>query len=70
MKIPFNKAYLAGKELDYIGQAKSYCGDGSFTRLCHAWLEENTGCVKALLSHSCTAALEMAALLLDIQPGD
>ena len=70
MKIPFNKSYLAGKEFEYINQAKSYCGDGAFTRLCHAWLQDNTGASKALLTHSCTAALEMSALLLDIQPGD
>jgi len=45
-------------------------GDGPFTKRCHAWIEAKTGCAKALLTHSCTAALEMAALLLDIQAGD
>lgn len=45
-------------------------GDGSFTKRCHGWIEKHTGTHKALLTHSCTAALEMAALLLDIQPGD
>lgn len=45
-------------------------GDGPFTKRCHRWLESHTGCNTALLTHSCTAALEMAALLLDIQPGD
>ena len=70
MNIPFVKSYLTGKELAYIQQAKSYCGDGVFTRHCHAWLEKNTGTHKALLTHSCTAALEMAALLIDVQPGD
>jgi dTDP-4-amino-4,6-dideoxygalactose transaminase len=45
-------------------------GDGPFTKRCHLWLENKTGCAKALLTHSCTAALEMSALLLDIQPGD
>jgi len=45
-------------------------GDGPFTKRCHAWLEERTGAKKAMLTHSCTAALEMAALLLDTQPGD
>jgi len=45
-------------------------GDGPFTKRCHGWLEQKTDCAKALLTHSCTAALEMAALLLDIQPGD
>src|SRR5690606_23767404 len=48
----------------------SLAGDGPFTKRCHAWLEERTGCNTGLLTHSCTAALEMAALLLDIQPGD
>lgn len=71
--IPFNKPYMTGNELRYIGQAydnKQLSGDGSFTRLCHTWLEQRIGCKKALLTHSCTAALEMAALLLDLQPGD
>lgn len=70
MNVPFNKFYLTGKELEYIAQLKSYSGDGSFTHLCHAWLEKNTGSSKVLLTHSCTAALEMAALLIDTQPGD
>lgn len=72
-KIPFNRPYMTGREFDYIEQAKSgnkLAGDGPFTKKCHHWLEENTGSVRALLTHSCTAALEMAALLLDIQPGD
>jgi dTDP-4-amino-4,6-dideoxygalactose transaminase len=71
--IPFNKPYLTGKELHYISEAHSggqLAGDGKFTRLCSTWLEERTGCHKALLTHSCTAALEMAAILADIQPGD
>ncbi|MDT8442344.1 MAG: dTDP-4-amino-4,6-dideoxygalactose transaminase [Desulfuromonadales bacterium] len=71
--IPFNKPYMTGKELWYISQAHHQgvlAGDGSFTRQCHAWLEAQTGCHKALLTHSCTAALEMAALLADIGPGD
>jgi len=64
---------MTGKELWYISQAHHkgmLAGDGDFTRKCHSWLEENTGCLKALLTHSCTAALEMAAILADIQPGD
>jgi dTDP-4-amino-4,6-dideoxygalactose transaminase len=72
-KIPFNKPYMTGKELYYIAEAKfgnMLAGDGPFTKRCHEWLEQQTGCSKALLTHSCTAALEMAALLLDIQPGD
>lgn len=71
--IPFNKPYLTGKELHYIAEAHSrgqLAGDGYFTKKCNAWLEEKTGCLKALLTHSCTAALEMAAILADIQPGD
>jgi len=71
--IPFNKPYMTGKELWYIAQAHALghlAGDGSFTRKCHAWLETNTGTRKALLTHSCTAALEMAALLADLQAGD
>ena len=73
MKIPFNKPYMIGKELNYIAQAHAnlhLAGDGEFTKKCHAWLEKKTGSHKVLLTHSCTAALEMAALLLDIQPGD
>lgn len=71
--IPFNKPYMTGKELYYIAEAKfgnMLAGDGPFTMRCHRWLEQRTGCSKALLTHSCTAALDMAALLLDIQPGD
>ncbi len=71
--IPFNKPFLTGKELKYIAQAQAnntLAGDGPFTRLCHQWIEEEVGCSKALLTHSCTAALEMAAILADIQPGD
>ena len=45
-------------------------GDGAFTRRCHQWIEERTGCARALLTHSCTSALDMAALLLDIESGD
>ena len=73
MKIPFNKPYMTGRELSYIAEAHfngMLAGDGPFTKRCHGWIDEQTGCAKALLTHSCTAALEMAALLLDIQPGD
>ena len=73
MKIPFNKPYLTGNELHYVAEAHSrgqLAGDGYFTKRCSAWLEQRTGCAKALLTHSCTAALEMAAILADIQPGD
>ena len=71
--IPFNKPYMTGKELWYISQAHhrmALAGDGYFTRECHHWLEAQSGCCKALLTHSCTAALEMAAILADIAPGD
>lgn len=71
--IPFNKPYMTGKELYYIAEAKfnnMLAGDGPFTKKCHRWIEEQAGCSKALLTHSCTAALEMSALLLNIQPGD
>lgn len=64
---------MTGKELYYIAEAHfngRLAGDGPFTKRCHQWIEERTGCSKALLTHSCTGALEMAALLLDIQPGD
>lgn len=73
MTVPFNKPYMTGKELWYISQAHAsghLAGDGQFTKKCSAWLEQRTGSKKALLTHSCTAALEMAAILADIQPGD
>ena len=73
MKIPFNKPYMTGKELFYIAEAHfngMLAGDGPFTKRCHRWLESRSGSDKVLLTHSCTAALEMSALLLDIQPGD
>jgi dTDP-4-amino-4,6-dideoxygalactose transaminase len=72
-KIQFNRPFMTGKEIGYIAEAKfsnMLAGDGPFTKRCHEWLEHKSGCDKALLTHSCTAALEMAALLLDIQPGD
>lgn len=71
--IPFNKPYMTGKELYYIAEAHFngvLAGDGAFTMRCHEWLEAHTDTKKALLTHSCTAALEMAAMLLDIQDGD
>ena len=72
-QIHFNRPYMTGKELYYIAEAKfgnMLAGDGAFTKRCHAWLEDQTKCNKALLTHSCTAALEMAALLLNVEPGD
>ena len=71
--IPFNKPALTGREIGYVGQAHNLhhlAGDGVFTKKCHAWLEVYSGAGKALLTHSCTAALEMSAILADIQPGD
>lgn len=72
-KIPFNTPYIAGGEVDYIREVflgRQFAGDGGFTEQCHKWLEANLGSQKALLTHSCTSALEMAALLIDIKPGD
>lgn len=71
-RIPFNWPYLTGNELDYIAQSHAsgkLAGDGAFTKKCSDWLRDLTGS-PALLTHSCTAALEMAALLLDVEPGD
>ncbi|MEH2956999.1 dTDP-4-amino-4,6-dideoxygalactose transaminase [Candidatus Merdisoma sp. JLR.KK006] len=71
--IGFNVAPFTGKEFDYIRQAieaEHICGDGMFTKKCNGWIEERTGTAKALLTTSCTHATEMAALLLNIQPGD
>lgn len=71
--IPFNKPFMTGRELWYIAQAHTnghLSGDGAFTKKCHAWIESSTGTRRALLTHSCTAAIEMAALLAGIGPGD
>ncbi len=73
MKIPFNKPYFTGKETLYIEESVNsgkISGDGLFTKKCHALFQENHGFKKALLTTSCTDALEMAAILIDIQPGD
>lgn len=72
-RVPFNWPYMTGKELHFIAEAHAngrLAGDGPFTARCHKWLEARTGCARALLTHSCTAALEMAALLLEVKPGD
>jgi len=64
---------MTGRELKYIAQAHAnghLAGDGMFTKKCHAWLEELTGARRALLTHSCTASLDMAAILANIRPGD
>lgn len=71
--VPFNRPYMTGRELSYIAQAHAnghLSGDGPFTKRCNQWLREQSGAHTALLTHSCTAALEMAALLLELEPGD
>ncbi len=71
--IPFNKPFIIGRELSCIADAVvqgHLSGDGGYTKLCHRWFEEKLGVRRALLTHSCTAALEMAAILCDIRPGD
>lgn len=71
--ITFNIPAKTGKEIDYIKQAiesGKLCGDGFFSKKCESWIENNFITPKALLTPSCTAALELAAILIDIQPGD
>lgn len=71
--VRFNKPYMTGKELEYISDAHSIgklSGNGKYTQLCQQWLREQTTSDKVLLTHSCTAALEMASILADLQPGD
>jgi dTDP-4-amino-4,6-dideoxygalactose transaminase len=71
--IPFNKPYLSGNETNYIEEAVrsgKISGDGIFTKRCHSFFEQKFGFHKALLTTSCTDALEMAAILLDLRPGD
>ena len=73
IKIPFNRPHVKGKEFENIHvaiEAGHLSGNGQFTKKCQAWLEQHLGVRKALLTHSCTAALEMAAILADIKPGD
>jgi dTDP-4-amino-4,6-dideoxygalactose transaminase len=72
-RVPFNRPHVVGTELSYVAEAQAnghLSGDGPFTRKCHEWLERYAGGSKALLTHSCTAALEMAAILADLAPGD
>ncbi|MFN2158659.1 MAG: dTDP-4-amino-4,6-dideoxygalactose transaminase [Anaerolineales bacterium] len=72
-EIPFNRPSLTGKELDYLSDALMnfhISGDGKYSKKCHNWLEKFFNLPKALLTTSCTHALEMAAFLLDIKPGD
>lgn len=71
--IDFNRPYIAKNQIAYIQEAinsNHISGDGQFTKKCHEWLENNLGVKKALLTTSCTHALEMSALLLDLKPGD
>lgn len=71
--IPFNAPAIVGTELEYMQSAMGsgkLCGDGGFTRRCQQWMENKFGSKKVLLTPSCTASLEMAAMLIDIQPGD
>ena len=73
IKIPFNKPYFTGKETDYIKDAVNrghISGNGHYTKICQSFFEERWGFKKCLLTTSCTDALEMSALLLDIKPGD
>lgn len=71
--IPFNKPYMTGKELHNIAETHArghMAGDGHFTRLCNTWLEQHIGCRRALLTHSCTAGLEIAAIVAGLKEGD
>src|SRR5258706_13001567 len=71
--IPFNSPAFVGNEKQYLAQAIAnmhISGDGEYTKRCHNYLEQTLGVAKALLTTSCTHALEMSALLLEIQPGD
>jgi dTDP-4-amino-4,6-dideoxygalactose transaminase len=73
MRVGFNRPTMTGDELAYIREALGNAhisGDGKFTKRCHAWLEQRLGAPQALLTHSCTGALEMAALLCNLEPGD
>lgn len=73
-KMPFNKPFIVGREIYYIAQSiienRHTAGNGPFTRKCQDWLTRTLGCRGALLTHSCTAALEMAAILAEVGPGD
>jgi dTDP-4-amino-4,6-dideoxygalactose transaminase len=73
MKIPFNKPFLTGKEMQYIKKVCSsglVASDGYFTNKCNSWLQGHIGCLKAMITNSCTSALEMTAYLAEIDPGD
>ncbi|MFH4699509.1 dTDP-4-amino-4,6-dideoxygalactose transaminase [Vibrio alginolyticus] len=71
--IEFNRKPYTGNEDQYIQevmQKNSICGDGEFTKKCHEWFQNHLGCERSLLTPSCTHALELAALLIDVKPGD
>jgi dTDP-4-amino-4,6-dideoxygalactose transaminase len=71
--IPFNRPTLTGDESEYLSECVrigKFSGDGSFTKKCHLWMQESLSCRKALLTTSCTHALEMCAILLNLKPGD
>lgn len=71
--IEFNIPLYFGREIEYLQKAienRKICGDGEYTKKCNCWIEQETGSIKALLTTSCTHALEMCAILADIQPGD
>lgn len=72
-RIPFNKPHLTNNEIGYISHAHDLgqlAGDGFYTKKCHEWIERNIDCNKALLTHSCSSALEMMAILAKVKPGD
>ncbi len=72
-RIPFNLPPIAGREIEYIREvfsAREFSGNGSFTARCQSWLTDRLGVVDVILTHSCTAALEMAAILSGLEPGD
>jgi dTDP-4-amino-4,6-dideoxygalactose transaminase len=71
--IPFNRPPITGRELDALREAierRELSGDGYFSKQCESWLVQRLGVARALLTHSCTAALEMAAILAELRPGD
>lgn len=72
-RIPFNRPYTVGSELDFVSEALQLgqlSGNGELTKRCSAWIEDRLGAERVLLTHSCTGALEMAALLAGVEPGD
>jgi len=72
-RVPFNVPPVVGRELEYVGeviQSRAFAGNGRFTARCHSWLNEQLGVSESFLTHSCTSALEMAAILAGLEPGD